>query len=73
MVDQGSEFYFITVLLKKGQKAMTHSRYKVVAERFIRILKNKILNHATAVSKNAYFDVLGDIVDEYNNTDQRTN
>ena len=40
----------------------------VVAERFIRTLKNKIFKHMTAVSKNVYFDVLDDIVDKYNNT-----
>ena len=26
----------------------------------------------TAISKNVYFDVLGDVVDKYNNTDHRT-
>ena len=40
----------------------------VVAERFIRTLRNKIYKHMTAVSKNGYFDVLDDIVDKYNNT-----
>ena len=30
----------------------------VVAERFIRTLKNKIFKHMTAISKNVYFDVL---------------
>ena len=30
----------------------------VVAERFIRTLKNKIFKHMTAISKNIYFDVL---------------
>ena len=44
----------------------------VVAERFIRTLKNKIFKHMTAVSKNVYFDVLDDIVDEYSNTYHRT-
>ena len=44
----------------------------VVAERFIRTLKNKIHKHMTAVSKNVYFDVLNDSVDEYNNTYHRT-
>ena len=39
-----------------------------VAERFIRTLKNKIFKHMTAVSKNVYFNVLDDIVNEYNNT-----
>ena len=44
----------------------------VVAERFIRTLKNKIFKHMTAVSKNVYFDVLDDILDEYNSTVHRT-
>ena len=44
----------------------------VVAERFIRTLKNKIFKHMKAVSKNVYFDVLEDIVNKYNNTVQRT-
>ena len=33
----------------------------VVAERFIRTLKNKIFKHMTAISKNIYFDVLDEI------------
>ena len=44
----------------------------VVAERFIRTLKNKIFKHMAAVSKNVYFDVLDDIVKKYNNTVHRT-
>ena len=39
----------------------------VVAERFIRNLKNKIYSYMTAVLRNVYFDVLDDIVDKYNN------
>ena len=44
----------------------------VVAERFIRTLKNKIFKHMTAISKNVYFDVLDDIVNKYNNTVHKT-
>ena len=44
----------------------------LVAERFIRTLKNKIFKNMTAISKNVYFDVLDDIVDKYNNTIHRT-
>ena len=44
----------------------------VVAERFIRTLKNKIFKHMTAISKNVYFDVLDDIVNKYNNTVHRS-
>ena len=47
----------------------TYNEWKfVVAERFIRTLKNKIFKHMTAISKNVYFDVLDDIVDKYNLT-----
>ena len=44
----------------------------VVAERFIRTLKNKIFKHRTATSKNVYFDVLDDIIDKCNNTVHKT-
>ena len=75
-VDQGSEFYnnYFKKWLKDNDIIMysTHNEGKsVVAERFIRTLKNKIYKHKTAISKNLYFDVLDDIVDEYNNTYHR--
>ena len=44
----------------------------IVAQRFIRTLKNKIFKHMTAISKNVYFDVLHNIVNKYNNTVHRT-
>ena len=44
----------------------------VVADRFIKTLKNEIFKHMTAISKNIYFDVLDDIVNKYNNTVHRT-
>ena len=44
----------------------------VVAERFIRTLKNKIFKRVTAISKNIYFDVLDDIDNKYNNTIHKT-
>ena len=44
----------------------------VVAEWFIRTLKNKIYKYIAAVWKNVYFDVLGDIVHNYTNTFHRT-
>ena len=47
----------------------THNEGKsVVAERFIRTLKNKIYKHMTSVYKNVYIDILADIVNKYNNT-----
>ena len=44
----------------------------VVAERFIRTLKNKIYKYMTLISKNVYIDKLDDKVSEYNNTYHRT-
>ena len=76
-VDQGSEFYNQSFkdFLKINNIEMysTYNEGKsVVGERFIRTLKNKIFKHMTAVSKNAYFDVLDDIVNKYNNTVHRS-
>ena len=44
----------------------------VVAERFIRTLKNNIYKYITSVSKNVYIDKLDDIENKYNNTYHRT-
>ena len=44
----------------------------VVAERFIRTMKNKIFKHLAAISKDVYFDVLDDIVNKYNNAVHKT-
>ena len=44
----------------------------VVAERFIRALKNKLYKHMTATGKNVYYDVLDDVVNEYNDTKHNT-
>ena len=41
----------------------------VVAERFIRTLKNKLYKH---IGKNVYYDVLDDAVNKYNNTKHST-
>ena len=43
----------------------------VVAERFIRTLKNRLYKHMTAIGKNVYY-VLDDVVNEYNNTKHST-
>ena len=40
----------------------------VVVEIFIRTLKNKLYKHMTAINKNVYYDVLDDVINEYNNT-----
>ena len=44
----------------------------VVAERFIRSLKNKIYKYINSISKNAYIDKSDDRVDKYNKTYHRT-
>ena len=76
-VDQGSEFYDkpFTDFLKINNIDMysTYNEGKsVVAERFIRTLKNKIYKHMTAISKNVSYDALEDIVNKYKNTVHRT-
>ena len=76
MVDQGSEFYnnsFKKFLkINNIEVYSTYNEAKsVVAERFIRTLKNKIFKHMTAISKNVYFDVLDDIANKYNSTVHR--
>ena len=66
--DQGSEFYnnYFKKFLKINNieiYSTCNERKSIVAERYIRTLKNKIFKHMTAISKNVYFDVLDDIVD----------
>ena len=39
----------------------------VIAERFIRTLKNKIYKYMSSISKYVYIDKLDDIVRKYNN------
>ena len=75
--DKGSEFYnnAFKKWLKDNDIEMysIHNEGKsVVAERFIKTLKNKIYKYMTAISKNVYIDKLDDIVNEYNNTYHRT-
>ena len=51
----------------------THNEGKsVVAERFIRTLKNKVYKYVTSISRNVYTDKLDNIVNKYNNTYHRT-
>ena len=76
-VDQGNEFYNQSFkdFLKINNIEMysTYNEGKsVVAERFIKTLKNKIFKHMTTISKNVYVDVLNDIVNRYNNTVHKT-
>ena len=72
-VDKGSEFYNRSMKsrLKKDTIEMysTHNEGRpVIAERFIRTLKNKIYKYMTSVSKIMYIDKLDDIVNKYNDT-----
>ena len=51
----------------------THNEGKsVVAERFIRTLKNTVYKYITSISRNVYTDKLDNIVNKYNNTYHRT-
>ena len=62
-------------MVKKNdiERYSTHNEGKsLVAERFIRTIKNKIYKHMTSISKNVYINKLDDIVNEYNNTMHRT-
>ena len=76
-VDQGGEFYnnVFEKWLSDNDMNMysTYNEGKsVVAERFIRTLKNKLYKHMTATGKNVYYDVLDDVVNKYNNTKHST-
>ena len=76
-VDKGSEFYnnSFKKWLKDNDIEMysIHNKGKsVAAERFIGTLKNTIFKHMATISKNVYFNVLDDIVNEYNKTVHRT-
>ena len=68
--DKGGEFYNRSLKLWLETNYIeiysTHNEGKsVVAERFIRIIKNKIYKHMTSISKIVYMDKLDDIVNEY--------
>ena len=76
-VDQRSKFYnqYFKDFLKTNNikiNSTFNEGKSVVAERFIRTVKNKIYKHMTTISKNVYIDVLDDIVNKYNNTVHRT-
>ena len=72
-VDKRSEFYnnSFKKCLQDTDIVMYSTNNKgksVIAERFIRKLKNKIYKYMTSISKNVYIDKLDDIVKKYNNT-----
>ena len=76
-VDQGGKFYN-NVFEKwlSDNDIIMYSTYNedksVVAERFVRTLKNKLYKHMTATGKKIYYDVLDDVVNEYNNNKHST-
>ena len=72
-VEKASESYNSSMKssLEKNDIEMysTHNEEKsVVAERFIKTLKNEIFKYLTSISKNVYVDKLDNIVDKFNNT-----
>ena len=76
-VDKGSEFY--NSHFKKWLQDNSIEMYSaqnegksVVAERFIRTIKNKIYKYMTPISEKVYVDKLDNIVHKYNNKNHRT-
>ena len=72
-VDKGSKFYSRSMksLLQNNDVEMysAHNEGKsVIAERFIKTLKNKIYEYLTSISSNIYIDKSEDIDKKYNNT-----
>ena len=66
-VDKGGKFYnnSFKKWLQDNDIVMYSTNNKgksVVAERFIRTIKNKIYKHMTSISKNVYVDKLDDII-----------
>ena len=72
-VDKGTEFYknYFTKWLQDNN-IVIHSAHNegksVIAERFMKTLKNKTDKYMTSISKNVYIDKLDDIVKKCNNT-----
>ena len=72
-VDKGSKFYNRSMKswLQDNDIELystLNERKSVVAERFIRTLKNKIYKYMASISKIVYIDKLDNIVNKYNNT-----
>ena len=58
------------IMVRKNDIKMysTHNEGKsVVAERFIRTIKNKIYKNVASISENVYIDKLDDIIHKCNN------
>ena len=77
MIDKGSEFYnsSMKLWLEKNEIEMYSTQNEgksVIAERFIRTLKNRIYKYMTSVLKTVYIDILDDLVNKCNNTYHNT-
>ena len=73
-VEKGSEIYNKSMksCLEKNDIEMysTHNEERfVIAERFIRTLKNNIYKYMASISKNVYIDKSDNVVNKYNNID----
>ena len=55
-----------------GMYSTQNERKSVIAERFIRTLKNKIYKYMTSVSKIVHIDKFDDIVNKYKNANHKT-
>ena len=71
-MDKGSKFYnnSFKKWIKDNAIEMysTHNEGKsVVAQRFIKTLKNKSFKYMTSISKNVYIDKINDTVKKHNN------
>ena len=79
LVDKGSQLLMGSMkswlLNKKNDIEMYSTNNKgesVIAERFIKTLKNKINKYIASISENVYIDKLDDIVNKLNNIYDRT-
>ena len=68
-IDKGNEFYNRSMKSwLKDDDIETYSTHNegnsVVAEKFIRTLKNRIYKYMTSISKNKYIDKLDDVVNK---------
>ena len=79
LVDKGSQLLMGSMkswlLNKKNDIEMYSTNNKgesVIAERFIKTLKNKINKYIASISENVYIDKLDDIVNKLNNIYNRT-
>ncbi len=75
--DKGTEFFNVEVtgFLRENniaQFASNSDKKAAIVERFNRTLKNRIYAYFTSNNTKRYVDILGDIVDAYNNTQHRS-